>query len=67
MLLRRHPEGQRGISLVPGTTLLVTAEPVLEENSGKQMTVLGQRKSQLMARGAGGANPVRTADRKDSS
>lgn len=27
--------------LEPGTTLLVTDEPVLEENSGKQMTVMG--------------------------
>ncbi|MCJ7451902.1 MAG: L,D-transpeptidase [Steroidobacteraceae bacterium] len=27
--------------LVPGTTLLVTDAPVLEENSGKQMTVIG--------------------------
>ncbi len=27
--------------LVPGTTLLVTDAPVLEENSGKQMTVMG--------------------------
>lgn len=27
--------------LSPGTTLLVTDEPVLEENSGRQMTVLG--------------------------
>jgi hypothetical protein len=27
--------------LVPGTTLLVTDAPVLEENSGKEMTVMG--------------------------
>jgi hypothetical protein len=27
--------------LVPGTTMLVTDAPVLEENSGKQMTVMG--------------------------
>ena len=27
--------------LVPGTTLLVTDAPVLEENSGTQMTVMG--------------------------
>jgi hypothetical protein len=27
--------------LVPGTTLVVTDEPVLEQNSGKQMTVMG--------------------------
>jgi hypothetical protein len=28
-------------ALVPGTTLLITDAPVLEENSGQQMTVLG--------------------------
>jgi len=27
--------------LVPGTTLLVTDAPVLEENSGQEMTVMG--------------------------
>ena len=27
--------------LVPGTTLLVTDAPVLEENTGRQMTVMG--------------------------
>jgi hypothetical protein len=29
-------------TLVPGTTLLITDAPVLEENSGRQMTVMGE-------------------------